>query len=58
MTGMEDVNHFLIEGTEFGKEWEALLEELRGVEGAGEWLEELEVVHRGEGDVGKGGLKE
>ena len=41
---VEDVDHFLIGCTEFGKGWKALLEELRGVEGAGEWLIEFERV--------------
>ena len=38
---VEGVGHFLIGCTEFGKGWKALLEELGGVEEAGEWLEEF-----------------
>ena len=41
---VEDVDHFLIGCTESGKGRKVLLEELRGAEGDGEWLEEFERV--------------
>ena len=35
------LDHFLIDCTEFAKGLKSLLEDLKGVEGAGKWLEEF-----------------